>query len=247
MAHPLINILRSYLRKPIDIKRSWVETPGRLGNMTKFLGWFDATASIDATRARAASDWARRITAFERYPAIPKRNCLEIGFGAGRLLVEASKEFQQAIGVDIHAAFDKTRDYIRLHQRTNITLLHRDELAAVSDASIDFIFSFIVFQHFDAYEEVDFYLGHIRRLLSPKGCAHIFFAKNTTPGIRVIDPRAFKERKCSLFLEPAFFREKLSKQFTVVEFQDFMKKHLDQPLSAANESEQARVVLALPA
>jgi SAM-dependent methyltransferase len=235
--------LFKYFRKPVEIKRSWIETPNAFSNLTDFLCWFDRTESVQETEKRSRSDWTHKITAFPQYPKLVKDTCLEIGFGGGRLLVEASKDFKQAIGVDIHTAFDKTRDYLRLNQRDNITLLHKDQLATLPDSSIDFIFSFIVFQHFDSYAEVEFYLAQIKRLLKPHGAAHLFFAKHSQPGVTLIDPREFKKRKCSLFIAPAWFRHELSREFTIVDTQDTMKKHIDQPASSKNESEQARVVV----
>ncbi len=237
-----IDSLLKYCRKPIAIKRSWIDTPNEFHDLTKFLSWFDRTESLQETQQRSQSDWAHKITAFPQYPRLSKVTCLEIGFGGGRLLVEASKDFKHAIGIDIHAAFDKTRAYIALHHRDNITLLHKDQMATLPDSSIDFIFSFIVFQHFDSYAEVDFYLKQIKRLLKPHGHAHLFFAKHSQPGVALIDPREFKKRKCSLFIEPAWFRNELSREFTIVNFQDAMKKHINQPASSKNESEQARVV-----
>jgi cyclopropane fatty-acyl-phospholipid synthase-like methyltransferase len=235
-------LLRNCFRHPIAIRQSWIDTPGELRDLTAFLSWFDRTESIQDTQKRSGSDWANKITAFPQYHRLSKETCLEIGFGGGRLLVEASKDFTRAIGIDIHAAFDKTMEYIALHHRDNITLLHKDDMASIPDASVDFIFSFIVFQHFDSYAEVEFYLTQIKRLLTPTGYAHLFFAKHAQPGTAVIDPRDFKKRKCSLFIEPAWFRDALSKDFDVVDFQDVMKKRIDQPVSKKNESEQARVV-----
>ncbi|MBN1361477.1 MAG: class I SAM-dependent methyltransferase [Sedimentisphaerales bacterium] len=229
-------------RKGLDVERSWMESPAKFRDMVKFLSWFDKTSSIQETMDRAESDWGKLITAFDDYRQVPRRRCLEIGFGGGRLLVESSKDFEHALGVDIHNAFDKTREYIALAGRTNVTLLHKDELDTLEDASIDFIFSFIVFQHFHAHSEVDFYLGQIKRLMSPAGCAHIFFRRNETSGIKVVDPKDFRQRHSSLFIEPALFRERVRRDFRVLEYQDEMKKHLDQPESPQNVSGQARVV-----
>ena len=240
-------VLRAWFRpfrRPVDIEKSWVQTPARFKNMVKFLSWFDHTSSIQETRDRARSDWINRITAFAYYPRVPKGTCLEIGFGGGRLLVEAGKDFRQVLGVDIHTAFDKTREYLSLQGCHNATLLQRDELDTLEDSSVDFIFSFIVFQHFPSDAEVDFYLGQIQRLLSPTGCAHIFFRRNDASGIRTVDPKDFRKRHSSLFVEPALFRERVSRRFAILEYQDRMKKHAEQPDSPANESGQARVVFA---
>ncbi|MBM4025694.1 MAG: class I SAM-dependent methyltransferase [Planctomycetes bacterium] len=238
----MLRLLLRPFRKPVDIEKSWIETPATLNDMVKFLSWFDRTSSIQETRDRARSDWQNLITAFAYYPQMPKGNCLEIGFGAGRLLVEASKDFQRAIGVDIHGAFDKTRAYIGLNGADNVVLLHRDDLNSLSDSSIDFLFSFIVFQHFESESEVDFYLSQIKRLMTPDGCAHIFFRKNDSPGVKVVPPKDFRKRHSSLFVEPALFRDRVGRDFTILEYQDRMKKHIDKPESSTNESGQARVV-----
>ncbi len=240
-------ILRSLFRpfrRPVDIEKSWVETPAKFEDMVKFLSWFDRTSSIQETTDRARSDWTNLITAFPYYPRVPKRTCLEIGFGGGRLLVEAGKDFQQAVGVDIHDSFDKARQYLGLQGCHNATLLHRDELDTLKDSSIDFIFSFIVFQHFKSDCEADFYLAQIKRLMSPEGCTHIFFRRNDSPGVKVVDPKDFRPRHSSLFIEPALFRERIGRDFTILEHQDRMKKHVDLPDSPTNESGQARVVFA---
>lgn len=230
------------LRRPLAIEKSWVETPATIEDMVKFLSWFDRTSSIEETRDRARSDWKNVITAFEYYPQVPRGDCLEIGFGGGRLLVEAGKDFRRALGVDIHTAFDKTRRYLSLQGCGNAVLLHRNELDKLDDSSIDFVFSFIVFQHFESESEVDFYLGQIKRLMRPQGCAHIFYRKNDSPGVKVVDPKDFRKRHSSLFVEPALFRDRVSRDFTILEYQDRMKKRVDQPESPANEAGQARVV-----
>ena len=241
MKQALRALLRPF-RKGVDIEQSWVETPGKFDDMVKFLSWFDKTSSIQETMDRARSDWKGLITAFAYYRQLSRRRCLEIGFGGGRLLVESSKDFEWAFGVDIHNAFDKAREYIGMTGRTNVTLLQNSELDTLENASVDFVFSFIVFQHFPSESEVDFYLGQIKRLLSPTGCAHIFFRKNESSGIKAVDPKDFRKRHSSLFYEPALFRGRVSQDFKILEHQDRMKKHIDQPESPENVSGQARVV-----
>jgi ubiquinone/menaquinone biosynthesis C-methylase UbiE len=230
-------------RRPVDIEQSWIDNPAKFNDMVKFLSWFDRTSSIRETEERARSDWKNLITAFDYYARVPRRRCLEIGFGGGRLLVEASKDFEQAVGVDIHAAFDKTREYINMHGCENVVLLHKDELKTLEDSSVDFVFSFIVFQHFESECEVDFYLGQIKRLMSTVGCAHIFFRRNDSPGVKTVDPKDFRKRHSSLFFEPALFRERVGRDFAILEYQDRIKKRVELPDSPKNVAGQARVVL----
>lgn len=215
-----------------------------MGTMVEFLNWFDATTSVGATVAKAESDWRARITAFEGYDKLARRRSLEIGFGGGRLVAQAAGDFEEATGADIHEAFDRTREFLASQGVKNARLFHRDELGALADGSCDFIYSFIVFQHFDTLEEVDFYLHHCARLLSKDGFCHIFFGRGDS-GIRVVDARDFTKRACSLFIEPALFRERASRLgLKVIGHEDSMRRDVTRPDGSGNVSVQARVLMA---
>ena len=215
-----------------------------MGTMVEFLNWFDSTTSVEATVAKAESDWRSRITAFAGYDSIPKGRSLEIGFGGGRLVAQAARDFAEATGADIHAAFDRTREFLGSQGVANARLVHRDELATLPDESCDFIYSFIVFQHFDTLAEVDFYLGHCARLLTKGGRCHIFFGRGET-GIRVVDAAEFTKRACSLFIEPPLFRERVqSFGLQILEHEDSMRRDITRPEGPGNLSVQARVLVA---
>lgn len=235
--------VRKLFMTKATIRESWVKGPAGTRSDVEFHSWFDKTSSVEETVMRARSDWEQRICKFESFEALPKGTCLEIGFGGGRLLKAASATFDLVMGVDIHDAFDRTRQFLDSQGVANYRLYHRRQLAEIPSGSVDFVFSFIVFQHFDTFEEVDFYLSEINRVLKEGRLAHIFFGKCPEVGVRVTRDEDFWKRACSLFVEPGFFREQLSKSgFEVLEFEDLMPKRVDQPLSETNQSGQARVL-----
>ena len=211
--------------------------------MVDFLNWFDSTSSVEETLSQAQRDWDLRITNFRDFDSLSKGCCLEIGFGGGRLMVPASQSFKRVIGIDVHLAFKKTREFLRLRNIENYQLKRRNELQAIESNSVDFIWSFIVFQHFDSFNEVMFYLSQIKRVLRPNGYCHIFFGKYSGSGIRVVRPQDFNKRECSLFIDPTFFYQNLRKMgFRLIEHEEMIPKRLNLPLSQVNESGQARVL-----
>ena len=95
---------------------------------------------------------------------------LEIGCGVGRMTRMLSRIFGHVTAVDIseemiRQARQNTADL------TNIELLVGDgcTLAGVPDASCDFAFSFIVFQHIPSYEVIASYCREVSRVLTPGG------------------------------------------------------------------------------
>lgn len=236
--------LLSLFKKPLPVRASWAEEPAKMGTMVEFLNWFDSTISVESTIAKAQSDWRERITAFTGYDSLAKGRCLEIGFGGGRLVAQAAKDFTEAVGVDIHAAFARTREFLASQSVTNARLVQRDELPTLPDGACDFIYSFIVFQHFDTLEEVDYYLRQCARLLAPDGRCHIFFGRGDD-GVRVVDAKDFTKRACSLFIEPPLFRERAAGLgLKVVEHEDELRRDITKPDGEGNVSVQARVLLA---
>jgi 2-polyprenyl-3-methyl-5-hydroxy-6-metoxy-1,4-benzoquinol methylase len=238
-------IFKKIFYRPIDIKKTWIDEPSQHSGMVSFLNWFDATSSIEETQKKSISDWERLIVNFPEYAKLTKNDCLEIGFGGGRLLVPAGRDFKNICGLDIHNSFEKTSEYLKLNSVNNCKLLHREDLKKVGDNSFDFIFSFIVFQHFDSSQEVNYYLSEIKRLLKPGGFCHIFYAKTQEEKIIEVDPKLFEKRRCSLFLKPEYFRDLIKKDFKICSFSDMLPKYSEKPLSKDNEGAQASILFQL--
>lgn len=99
----------------------------------------------------------------------PEAKALEIGCGVGRLLVPLSDRIAAAHGVDISEVMvAKSRDYCT--GRSNLTIRRTDGmLKEFGDESIDFVFSFIVFQHVPFREAIETYVREAARVLVPGG------------------------------------------------------------------------------
>ena len=224
MAGKMLRSLKNLFRKPVPVKGSWVETPSKFSDLTTFLDWFDNAASVEEALQRAEAEWDFRFRQHAEYQAIEKGCALEIGFGGGRLVLQASKDFARVIGVDIHSAFDQTERFLREQRCENFKLIHRDEIGSVPRQSVDLVYSFIVFQHFDSMDEVRFYLEQIGRVLKRSGYAHIYFGRNEGKGVKVVTDQEFKLRDRSLFIEPKLMAEEIAKSFDVLDVQDDLPK-----------------------
>ncbi len=226
------------------IEQVWREEPVKFDNMVQFLNWFDITNSIDETIQKAYRDWKERIINFIDFPMLRKKIGLEIGFGGGRLIIPASKDFETVIGIDIHSAFGKTEEFLESQRTNNYVLIDRDDINFIPANSIDFVFSFIAFQHFSSFGEVVFYLYQIKRILTFGGYAHIFFGKCWTgEEIKQEKPTKIHKNKINLFIKPStFYQSVKTVGFEIIEKEDKIIRDLDKPLEMKNESNQARVL-----
>ncbi|SNC62159.1 Methyltransferase domain-containing protein [Polynucleobacter victoriensis] len=226
-----LSILKSkifrFFGRSLRVKDSWEGMPSQFHDMASFLNWFDAAKSVDESLRNAEIDWDGRFKQVEQFKFVPKKNALEIGFGGGRLLSQSAKDFGHVYGVDIHHNFEMSKLFLNSQGIKNFTLLHRDQIDSVPDGSIDFVYSFIVFQHFDSMDEVDFYLDQIDRILSTDGVAHIYFGKNQSDGIKVTSEKDFILRDCSLFINPVAMRDRVSTRFNVIAYSDVLPKKLN--------------------
>ena len=149
---------------------------------------------------------AQRLLDFAAADLRARRRSLEIGCGVGRLTVAMAKHFDEAVGVDIAPTMlRKLRENAERLELTNV----RGELADADwDAagSVDFAYSWLVFQHIEDTGIIDRYLQRIARALCddgvgclqfdtrPRGLAYrmrfwlpsLLLPRNWRPGIRRI-------------------------------------------------------------
>jgi SAM-dependent methyltransferase/drug/metabolite transporter (DMT)-like permease len=99
----------------------------------------------------------------------PSAEILEIGCGVGRLLVPLAERVAVAHGVDISPVMiGKSKEYAA--DAPNVrTALTDGAVAHLEDSSIDFVFSFIVFQHIPDRAPIRRYVEEAARVLKPGG------------------------------------------------------------------------------
>lgn len=129
----------------------------------------------DAEFFATAADTVRDLEGeLNRVPARLRAHwkALEIGCGPGRLMRPMSRHFSEIHGVDVSdemiaLAREKLRDVPNAHLRVS----DGSRLSALADDSIDFVYSYAVFQHIPSREVVLEYLRETRRVLKPGGLA----------------------------------------------------------------------------
>ena len=98
----------------------------------------------------------------------PSAEALEIGCGIGRLLVPLARRVAVAHGVDISPVMiGKSGAFCR--DAPNVRTAVTDGTLDVPDGSLDFVFSFIVFQHIPDRGPIRRYVGEAARVLRPGG------------------------------------------------------------------------------
>lgn len=191
------------------ISNSWVTNAKKRKDALEYQKWFDNCKSLDDCVKNGFIDFTAKIFTPDLYRHIgnPKiKKCLEIGFGGGRILNAACKFFDFAYGVDIidDECAKMSGEFIKRNGSTNFKLLNKKDISEIEEKSIDFLYSFIVFQHFDSFDEVDFYFNFIQRVLKNNGVVVIYFGRSDGKDIIVTKNNEFKDRECSLFLSKRF-------------------------------------------
>ena len=202
--------LRNLFRKPENITNAWVKTPGIMNSNIDFQNWFNATDSIERSLQTGKEDWKHRLKSIS-FPHLKQYNqACEIGFGGGRLLQWSCKDFQKVYGVDIHESFPKTSAFLKTKNTNNFELIHFREREKIPNQSIDFFYSFIVFQHFSKIDMVKNYLAFIKKKKTKEGIAHIYYAKYPGKGYHEIDEKSFSNNESTLYVNPDYMKTLVS-------------------------------------
>ena len=135
----------------------------------------DAFFSMGAELAAELLQWAG--------PDSGRERMLEIGCGAGRMLVHFAPAFERLVGVDIAP---EMLDRARPHMPPNVELVVVDgtHLDPIDEASVDLVLSVQVFQHVPERAVISSYVGEIARVLRPGGRAALQFDTRPNPLVR---------------------------------------------------------------
>jgi len=100
---------------------------------------------------------------------------LEIGCGVGRLTLAMARRFEEARGVDIAPTMlRKLGENAAAQERSNVRGFLAGDAWDEPD-SVDFAYSWLVFQHIEDFGIIEDYLQRIARALKPSGVACLQF------------------------------------------------------------------------
>lgn len=104
---------------------------------------------------------------------------LEIGCGIGRILTYLAHVFRRVIGIDVSPEMiARSKDFLSMHRNVETLVGDGCTLAPLADDSVDFAFSYVVFQHIPSKEVIRSYVREVRRVLRPGGVFK-FLVKHT--------------------------------------------------------------------
>lgn len=149
--------------------------------LAAFQAWFNKSKDMSETIRAGYWDLTSHILTDTvcRYLNHPEEKiALEIGYGGGRILNAACSYFKQVIGIDIHREKATVSRFLTSQGKKNFKLLYTSGyLIKVDSSSVDFIYSFIVFQHLLNYQNLLSYLKETYRCLKVGGSAQLYFGK----------------------------------------------------------------------
>jgi SAM-dependent methyltransferase len=139
-------------------------------NPRAYINWPDVPNEEDAFFASGRADYATYVTPFlQKMNFDPRgKHALEIGCGIGRLARRFVEEFAQYTGVDVSPAMIAQAQALQL-PRARFRAVSGGGLDGIPDASVDFVFSFAVFQHVPARAAIANYFREAARVLRPGG------------------------------------------------------------------------------
>jgi SAM-dependent methyltransferase len=149
-----------------------------------------ARASFDAAGER---DVAETLDEIRRLidPAFRPRRAVDFGCGVGRLTIPLARVCEHVVGVDIsRAMLDEAAKNCAARAVGNISLATSDEFFRYDDSgqpAVDFVHSYIVFQHIPPRAGLWLADALVRRLAAGgTGALHFTYARRTSPLRRVV-------------------------------------------------------------
>jgi SAM-dependent methyltransferase len=122
--------------------------------------------------------WGETLT--ERYlaeseiPFTGRERVLEIGCGIGRMTRPLARRFASVVGIDVSEEMVRqAREQMAELPNVEVQLGNGDDLAGLDDASFDFVFSYLVFQHVPDADITRRYLREASRVLRDGGWLHV--------------------------------------------------------------------------
>lgn len=148
----------------------------------EFLKWFNANANMTEVIDSGYKDFFGEILKDKLYATTRKNSeemtALEIGCGGGRITNAACKYFGKVLGLDIHNNLALAEKFLKSRGNENFELSKiKDDKFFVDDNSVDFVYSYIVFQHVLKINCFENYAKEVSRVLKDKGLVIIYFGR----------------------------------------------------------------------
>lgn len=151
-----------------SIRRDW-DTRAR-ENARAYINWPDVPNEENAFFASGKVDYDRYVA-----PFLKKMNfdpcdkvALEIGCGIGRIARWMSQDFARYVGVDVSPEMIRKASSYHL-ERAEFHAVSGGDLAGIANTSVDFVWSFAVFQHVPDKLAIFNYFRETARVLRPGG------------------------------------------------------------------------------
>jgi SAM-dependent methyltransferase len=150
------------------MRRDW-DSRARV-NARAYINWPDVANEEEAFFASGRADYEKYVTPFLRRMSFDPRGkqALEIGCGIGRIGRRMAEEFAQYTGVDVSPEMIAKAGAYKL-PRAEFRVVSGGALDGIADASVDFVFSFAVFQHVPDRAAIVNYFRETARVLRPGG------------------------------------------------------------------------------
>jgi len=150
------------------MRRDW-DTRAR-ENARAYINWPNVANAEEAFFASGRTDYARYVTPFlQRMNFDPcGHSALEIGCGIGRIARPMSEEFSHYTGVDVSPEMIAKASAYQL-PHAEFRAVSGGALEGIPDSSMDFVFSFAVFQHVPDRDAIANYFRETARVLHPGG------------------------------------------------------------------------------
>jgi len=150
------------------LRRDW-DTRAR-ENARAYINWPDVPNEQNAFFASGKADYDRYVTPFLKKMQFDPagKAVLEIGCGIGRIARWMSQDFAQYIGVDVSPEMIRKASSYDL-PRATFQAVSGGDLDGINNESVDFVWSFAVFQHVPDKRAIFNYFRESSRVLRPGG------------------------------------------------------------------------------
>lgn len=142
---------------------------------------FATGGNAEKAYEKAAEIFRRHMLPFaEKYlGGLRDKVALDVGYGGGGQLFEASKIFERVVGVDVHEETQIVADELVRRGCSNFELLTTADGMTIprSGHSVDFIYSWVTLIHVNGWDGIVSYVEESFRVLRPGGIAVLYFGR----------------------------------------------------------------------